>query len=335
MLAQGAAPDAATRAARILEKYPRSAAALSLAVEAQIARGGSLAGLDQYERWLAQRTIEEPGVLRRIAHSLLREAAFQQADAAARHDALEALAREQDPAAAAALKGDADDPAQLRLRATLGDQAAVKVLLARLQSGDNNPTILEALGRSGSPAAVEPLVQRLGDPRPEIRGAAADALGELDARTALPRLKTLLSDQSSFVRTQAAAALLRMDDTTGVPLLENLMTSESAAGRLIGVEALASRPDPSWQAAARSLTEAAEPEVRLAGARLIAPYDPDLASRVLDALSRDNNPVIRELAARAGPEIAAGNLTALRHLMRNADRTVRIRSADRVLSLTR
>src|SRR5687767_14857096 len=71
MLAEGHADKAAARASEILAVYPRSAAALSLAVEANIARAGAHAGLAQYELWLGSRALEEPSIVRRIAVALL------------------------------------------------------------------------------------------------------------------------------------------------------------------------------------------------------------------------------------------------------------------------
>ena len=63
------------QAQELLRKTPRSANALALAVDAAIVLHGSTAGLDQYERWLGSRTLEEPGILRRISSAALHEAA--------------------------------------------------------------------------------------------------------------------------------------------------------------------------------------------------------------------------------------------------------------------
>jgi hypothetical protein len=96
LIAQGMFPEAAARAAKVLAAYPRSAAALILAVEAEIGRGAAAAGLTVYERWLGERRMEEPGVLRRIALAALREESAQQAHAAVRLAARRALAADGD-----------------------------------------------------------------------------------------------------------------------------------------------------------------------------------------------------------------------------------------------
>src|SRR5262245_23191948 len=92
LLAQGMPAEAAKRAAEVLAAYPRSAAALALAIEAETSRAGSQAGLSQYERWLGARTLEEPSILRRIATALLREAAKDPQQLDTRIEALRALA---------------------------------------------------------------------------------------------------------------------------------------------------------------------------------------------------------------------------------------------------
>src|SRR5512145_3040495 len=103
LLAEGRAEQAAARAARVLAADPRSAPALTLAVEAEIARGGAGAALTRYEAWLGQRTIEEAGVLRRVAQAALKGEAAQRQDSAARLEALRALVQAGDGAAEAEL----------------------------------------------------------------------------------------------------------------------------------------------------------------------------------------------------------------------------------------
>src|SRR5687768_13806786 len=55
LFAQHDLVKAGAAAAQALKTSPRSAAALTLAIEVEIARGGALTGLDFYERWLGQR----------------------------------------------------------------------------------------------------------------------------------------------------------------------------------------------------------------------------------------------------------------------------------------
>jgi HEAT repeat protein len=337
LLAQGLYEQAAAKAAQVLAAHPRSGTALILAVEVDIARSGARAGLTQYERWLGQRKWEEPLVLRRVAQAVLREEAAQQQDQTARVEALRALADEGEPGAARELAAvAAGGQGATRALASQGDERAVRELIAGL---DKEPAggvaAMEALGASQSPLAVAPLVERLGDSRTEVRGAAAQALGKLGDTRAVAPLTPLLSDSSAYVRAKAAGALVRLGDNAGVPLLQEMMTDPAPTTRIVAVEEMASRPDSAWIAVTRELTAAPEAEVRAVAGRLIAPYDPELSRSVLDALATNPNPAIRELVSREQGEVVTDNLAALRGLLKSSDRLTRVRGAARVMALTR
>jgi HEAT repeat protein len=337
LFAQHDLVKAGAAAAQALKASPRSAAALTLAIEVEIARGGALTGLDFYERWLGQRAMEEPVVLRRIAQVTLREAAAQPQNQG-RYDALVSLAADGDPAATATLSDAASSGgAEARALAGLGHPAAIGALISELNAGNARASTIEALGKSGSTLAVEPLINSLRNPRPEVRGAAAGALGRIGGPAALAALKPLLSDQDSFVRVKAAGALLRLKDSSGLPILNEIIAASpsSAIGRLIAADAMAGRPDAEWQALVRDLTQAGEPDVRLSAARLIAPHDPALARSVLEALGSDGNLAIREEAGRALAGEVAADLATLRAMLRHADPLTRSRAAGRILELTR
>lgn len=338
LLAEGLFDRAAAKAAHVLAAYPRSGAALHLALEAQLARNGAAAALDQYERWLAARTIEEPAPLRRVASAMLREAATLQGDPAARIEALRALADDGDAHAARELAQVASRGVSAEARAVVrtGDERAVDTLLVELNTGPGNPArTIESLGASGSKRAIAPLVERLKDPRQEVRGAVVDALGKLgDADTAAV-ITPLLADTSLHVRVRAAGALLRLGDYSGLPILEEQMTNPSPAMRLDAAEALASRPDSAWLGLVTELAGDPDPEIRAAAGRLMAPHDPAMARGVLGSLTSDESPAIRELAARGLAEAMPDDLPGLRRLMRNNHALARVRAAARVLALTR
>lgn len=339
LLAQGLTTDAAKRAAQVLATYPKSAAAMMLAVEADIASAGARAGLDQYERWLGSRTLDEPSTVRRIAIVLLREMVAEGQKDAARLEALRALAADGDTAAAAELSAASTGGSapELRALAAAGNEAAVKALISQLNSGGGNVTsTIEALAQSGSKLAIAPLAERLQHPSPEIRGAAVDGLGVLGSRhDVIDRIKPVLDDKSGYVRIKAAAALFRLGDMSGATLLQELWSAEAAASRLIAAQAMASQPDATWMDQVRRLTSAVEPEVRLGAARLVAPYDPQLARQVIDRGMTDSNPAIRDMAAESLSEVVATDLRALRQLLRLPDRLARARAAGRVLALVR
>jgi len=338
LLAQGLVQDAAAHAARIMTANPRSAAALVLAVEVEIARGGAMAGLSEYERWLGARALEEPGVLRRLAQATLREIGAQQGSPD-RIDALVALAAEGDAEARSSLAGKPADAggAGTRALASMGDPQAVRTLVAHMKTTrEARVEIIEALGKSGSRTAVDDLVPLLGDPLPEVRGAVAEAVGRLGGPETIGRIKALLNDQSGFVRTRAAAALYGLGDDAGLPVLQELAASESPKARLAAAEAMATRPDGSWLTVVRDLTGAEEPETRLAAARLIAPHDPELARSVFSQLQQGENLALREAASRSAAEMAMPTeLAALRALLRSDDGLTKVKAAKAILALTR
>jgi HEAT repeat protein len=339
LLAQGLTNEAAARAAQVLATYPTSAAAMMLAVEAEIARGGGHAGLDQYERWLGGRALDEPSTVRRVAIALLHEVAADGQKDAAHLEALRVLADDGDSEAAAELSAasTSGSPPELRALAATGNASAVKALISQLNSGGSNVlATLEALAQSGSALAIAPLADRLQDQAPEIRGAAVEGLGTLASQhDIIDRIKPALDDKSGYVRIKAAAALFRLGDMSGATMLQELWTAESEKSRLIAAQAMASQPDALWMDQVRRLTSAGEPEVRIGAARLIAPYDPQLARQIIDSGMADSNPAIRNMAAESLSEVLATDLKALRQLLRLPDRLARVRAAGRVLTLVR
>lgn len=66
------------------------------------------------------------------------------------------------------------------------------------------------LGQSGDQRAVEPLMERLYDEHPGVRGAAANALGQLGDPRAVPFLQPLLVDAHPQIAVWAAFALTRL-----------------------------------------------------------------------------------------------------------------------------
>jgi HEAT repeat protein len=340
LLAQGKADQAAARAAQALTANPRSGAALLLAIEADVVRGGALRGLGAYEKWLGPRTVEEPAALRRLATATLKEEAQQKEDAGARVEALRALTDEGDRAAGEQLGREAEGASGTTLRAlaSIGDEAAVRKLIAeRNESSAQTVTAINALGASGSRLAAAPLVAYLKDERMEVKGAALNALRTVGGSQTVDAIKPLLADRTFYVRVQAAGALLRKGDDSGLALLQQLLADPSPASRVIAAEALSTRPDADWLTAVKALATTGDPETRATAAGLLAPHDPELAGQVLESLSTDQNPAIRDLAAAVGSDTAATvtNLTTLRHLLKSPERRAKVRAAARLLALTR
>jgi len=235
LLAQGNTAKASALSAELLKQYPRSAAVLTLAVDTDITRGGPMAGLSTYERWLGSKTTEDGYVLRRVAHALLRDMARDPKDRASRVEALEALQAEGDAGIAVGIDPNASASGipEAAVLASMGNEQATKSLIAELNNPMGNRRVaLAGLARSQSPLAVDPLIKLLADDDPYFRGAAAEALAKLGATRAVASIKPLLDDPVFSVHLNAAGALLTLKDTSGLSWLQQLQTSEHSGVRL-------------------------------------------------------------------------------------------------------
>ena len=339
LLAKGDSGGAAALASQAMARDPFSSAALVLAVEAELLRGGSAAALTVYEKWLGNRKLDDAHVLRRIARTVVVEAAgAKQPNVTARLAALTALAADGDREASATLEQAAFTGrfGETRALASMGDERAVNILIAQLGAtpGAKGP-LIDALAESGSKLAVPHLRALLLDANDLNRSSAADALGRMGATEAIPQLRKLLNDPVFPVKLKAAGALYRLNDSSGLPLLTELTQSEHAAVRVAAARELASQPDTVWQGLVRNLANDPDPVVRLDAARLIAPYDHQLAKSVLDGLMRDANIAVQEEASRVLVERVAGDFATLRVMMRSGNVAVRVKAAGRILELTR
>lgn len=335
-LAAGRYEDAARVAARVSSRFPRSVAAALLAVEADIARGGATRALDAYESWLGGRTLDEPGVLRRIARAFLYEWSRQTSDTRARTIALEALAADGDPQAAAILgpagaAGSTDRQAKAK-----GPDAAVDRLAAAVASNSGlKLREIQQLGDTGNPRAVVPLVAVLADPNPENRAAAAEALGRLGGDQAMAALRPLLKDPHGVVKVAAAGALYGLGDFSGANVLQELAANDEPSMRRTAAQLMASHPDENWKALVRGLASAPDTTIQLDAARMMTPHDPEAARAILDRLMNDPNLAIREEAAVAFAEAPISDFPTLRRLLRASPGRARVHAAARILALTR
>jgi len=86
-----------------------------------------------------------------------------------------------------------------------------------------------ALGKSGDPRAVRPLVDLLGEPEMEIRLAATTALGSLKSGRPVDELTGKLRDRNEQVgiRKQAAVALTAIRSTGALSGLREFVDDES------------------------------------------------------------------------------------------------------------
>ena len=330
--------EVALQARQLLERYPRSIAVLATSIEAEIAANGASTALTQYERWLGGRTMEEPGVVRRIARAVLYEFTRQTADGAARSEALVLLAREGDAAAQAVILNNAasGQSAGLRDAVRLGESQAISRVAARLKSpGADKIRDIQLLGESASPLAVPALVPFLKDPAEQVRSNAARALGRTGSATAVTSLEPALKDSHGIVRADAAAALYRLGSAAGIAVLEEYASSEEPGLRKFAAQAMAVRPDERWLALVRGLLSAPDPMDRLDAATLLAPHDPAAARSVLEQLAADPNLGVQEATELVRAELVSTSLSDLRSLLKSRNLMARVRAGGRILALTR
>ncbi len=106
-----------------------------------------------------------------------------------------------------------------------------------LQSGDplKKRAAATALGKTGSPEALTPLIKALVDDDHFVRSMAARALGSLGDRRAVPALISLLQDTQDKVRSAALLALAKLKDPRSVPaLVKELKLGQEAAAVALG-----------------------------------------------------------------------------------------------------
>ena len=101
-----------------------------------------------------------------------------------------------------------------------------------------------ALGRSGSPLAIEQLTHALADASPLVRRSAARALGESRLEAATPRLVQELIDGSSDIRPEAAEALGRLGHVSSVDPLIDALEDADARVRISAIRSLAEMGGP-------------------------------------------------------------------------------------------
>ena len=197
---------------------------------------------------------------------------------------------------------------------TIGDSRGVPALIKSLES-DNLSLVgvaARALGEIGDPAAVEPLLKALENPRNWHSSGTAlfgitGALAAFKEPKAFPRLSVLAKDENWLVRRAAIEALPAVGGEKSLSILLELVNHEHKSTRGDAAFALGklgdSRAVPaliealsdsesfvsSW--AAWSLGEIGDPRA--------LPYLQKMASRTKEHLQRTANEAIRKIKAEA------------------------------------
>lgn len=197
------------------------------------------------------------------------------------------------------------DPGGLTELRDLGDRA-IGILVERLQAQRYGDGALRAAFLAIGFPSVSPLVDALGDEKPEIRLFAAKTLGkfEIEAKEIIPALTGALGDEAADVRAAAAGSIGHFGSD-----------AEDATASL--VKCLDDPYAPVRRAAMRSLGEVAFPEPQ-----------PDLLAALVKSLA-DSDPGVRQAAAGAimgfgTPDEAVGSLV---EVLARADEPADVRLA--------
>ncbi len=128
-----------------------------------------------------------------------------------------------------------------------GDPRALLPLIGALHDpvADNRSTAMFELCNFDDPAAVKPIIKCLADRDEDARESAASALGYLHDRQAVDALIGALKDPSSDVCSSAAQSLGMIGDPRAVPALKRLLRSSDSYVCQDAARALGHLKDPS------------------------------------------------------------------------------------------
>ena len=229
---------------------------------------------------------------------------------ASRVAAVAALGRIGEPAVVPALIVQLADPDSIvrgevmRSLSTLGDQQALSPLLDLAL--DDDPLIQTfvpfVVGRLYTPAHFDLLRNRLGDPLPEMRNAAAFSFGVAGVKRAAPLLRESMQDADHRVRMAALSALGLLGDKQAIPAIEHALRYDpDAQVRDAAKVALAMARIDGPDLVSRLIQGLAHelPAARLASTTLLTALDEKRAVAALRLRLEDEEELIRN-AARSG-----------------------------------
>lgn len=201
----------------------------------------------------------------------------------------------------------------LEMASSVGIEAAAPALLSALREGRGEPPpILRALGTTGAPEALVPLLERLPSDELRVRMAVLDALERYferaapDGRAADPLL-AVLGEVTEPEREPIIRLLGTIRAARALPALRALLAHSDPALRLAAVGAIGAIGDPDGAPALLPLLDDPNPRLRYEAARALgAAATAELSARLLERLA-DREPVDRHALllalARALPRL--------------------------------
>jgi len=188
------------------------------------------------------------------------------------------------------------------------------------EKGDDRGIAVRVLGLvENNPKAAEVAIAALGDEKPEVRAAAADALGQMHAKSAVPKLKeNVKAEKEPGVVMADARALIALGDPLGYAVYYAVLTGEKKSGGGLLDDQKKMLHDPKKMAqfgfeqgigfipfasvgmgAFKALTKDDSSPVRAAAARIMAgDHDPKSGEALVEA-SSDKSWMVRAAALDA------------------------------------
>ena len=193
----------------------------------------------------------------------------------------------------------ADETRRLKVLATL---SRVGVGLAQTLRGllDSKAPLVRAhaagiLGKVGDKAAVEKLIDRLGDEHQDVRRKVAMALGRLgDARAVAPLIEILSEDKAFGARSKAALALGLIGDEKAIAPLVAALADEFAFVQADAAHGLGTMKARGAVGPLLSALESAAPVVRLEILRALTRIGGPKALEAIAPYKDDPDPDIRK-----------------------------------------
>jgi len=200
-----------------------------------------------------------------------------------------------------------------------GIEGAAPALLAALRDGRGEPPpVLRALGATGAPEALVPLLERLPSDEVRIRMAVLEALRRYfeqaapDGRAADPLL-AVVGEVTEPEREPVVRLLGQVRAARALPTLRTLLAHESAELRLAAVRAIGAIGDPEGAPALVPLLDDPDARLRYEAARAIgAAASSELTAELVERLGQrepvDRHALLAALAAALPRLDAAGSL---------------------------
>jgi HEAT repeat protein len=231
----------------------------------------------------------------------------------------------------------------VRFRAALGAgehrlAEARPPLEAMVDRNDNDQHLriacIFALHRLGVTDYTHDLEKTAVDDEPGVRGDTAFVLGLLGEKSAIKILKVLARDSDVVVRQRAWEAMWRLGNSDYVDELVGLTMSRFADDQQLAIMALAAPRNPSVREAVRNCLTADHVETSLVAARAMGMLGSDEGYGVAMKSVKSGDGRHRFLAALAFGAIGRTDAQpALRALMKDKDKRVRVAAATAVLEI--